>query len=362
MPTTSESEPFLWNYEVINWSDGSTPSPTEPAIIGTHGRKGETGAQGAHGINTATVELFTNNSSYLNTLPANGATYYFEDYNGHSAGELVGTLNGWTQSQPNSAPIWKITAVALGNGKTDNIDNDDWTTPIKITGTDGTSPVMYTVVPSDSVIVRDVNNNTITPNYITVSGTKYEGSSTSSVSTSNLKVYYYTGSSPISIARDSSTGRYNIPSSVYSTVKKLEARVEISGSVKDSQIIPVVNSGADTYTFGLTNENHTFIADSEGVPISGSEELNKITTTAYVYKGSTSLNISNISYTAPTGITISTSGASITIEVSSTAAQSGTIDFTITTSENKSYTTTFSYSIVKDGGTGPQGPSGYSRA
>lgn len=45
---TTPTERYLWNYEVVTYTDGST-TQTAPAIIGTHGETGATGAQGPQG-------------------------------------------------------------------------------------------------------------------------------------------------------------------------------------------------------------------------------------------------------------------------------------------------------------------------
>lgn len=50
MKTTTETNKYLWNYETINWSSGTTPTYVEPIIIGVHGAKGPQGAQGPQGI------------------------------------------------------------------------------------------------------------------------------------------------------------------------------------------------------------------------------------------------------------------------------------------------------------------------
>lgn len=50
MQPTTETKRYLWNYETINWSSGTTPTYVEPIIIGIHGAKGPQGSQGPQGI------------------------------------------------------------------------------------------------------------------------------------------------------------------------------------------------------------------------------------------------------------------------------------------------------------------------
>lgn len=45
----SSSKKYLWNYEVIKYTDGTTASTSTPCVIGVYGDKGTTGATGATG-------------------------------------------------------------------------------------------------------------------------------------------------------------------------------------------------------------------------------------------------------------------------------------------------------------------------
>ena len=50
MQTTTSSKPYLWNYERITWSSGTSPTYVDPIIIGVHGAKGDKGDKGDQGI------------------------------------------------------------------------------------------------------------------------------------------------------------------------------------------------------------------------------------------------------------------------------------------------------------------------
>ena len=50
MQTTTITNKYLWNYEAVTWSSGTTTTYIEPIIIGVHGATGSTGATGADGI------------------------------------------------------------------------------------------------------------------------------------------------------------------------------------------------------------------------------------------------------------------------------------------------------------------------
>lgn len=43
---TTTTNKYLWNYEKMDWSSGTTPTYIEPIIIGVHGATGDTGPQG----------------------------------------------------------------------------------------------------------------------------------------------------------------------------------------------------------------------------------------------------------------------------------------------------------------------------
>lgn len=62
---TTTSKKYIWCYQLITYTDGST-SKTTPAIIGTHGATGQTGAAGADAITmsitTSNGTVFKNNS------------------------------------------------------------------------------------------------------------------------------------------------------------------------------------------------------------------------------------------------------------------------------------------------------------
>lgn len=65
-PTMTATNKYLWNYEVIQYTDGSTPTTTSKVIIGVYGDKGDTGASGA-GISTVM-------NYYLATSAGSGVT------------------------------------------------------------------------------------------------------------------------------------------------------------------------------------------------------------------------------------------------------------------------------------------------
>lgn len=93
------SKKYLWNYEVIGYSDGSTDE-TDPVIIGVYGDKGDKGDQG----NTGTG-IYSTTWYYLATTMATGVTR---------------SNSGWTTSYQQGTPelpyVWRYGDTLLTNG------------------------------------------------------------------------------------------------------------------------------------------------------------------------------------------------------------------------------------------------------
>lgn len=87
---------YLWNYEVVKYSDGTVASTTAPCIIGTYGDTGKTGATGAQGYSIVT-----------NITRDNRAEADWEKY---SALGYVTDLSG-TQDQRNGCRVGDIFTV-----------------------------------------------------------------------------------------------------------------------------------------------------------------------------------------------------------------------------------------------------------
>lgn len=126
-PTLTAIYRYLWNYEFIRYTDGTT-SQTTPAVIGVYGDKGNTGDKGNY-----TELRFAKNGS--TTTPP----------------ELTNTsLNpsGWSTAMPSVGTaeyLWMTKAEKNGAG---TALISQWSTPVRITpydgkdGADGKSPAM----------------------------------------------------------------------------------------------------------------------------------------------------------------------------------------------------------------------------
>lgn len=78
----SLSKKYLWNYEVVTYTDNTTSPPTTPCIIGAYGDTGQTGNTGATGVGISSItehyQVSTSNTtaptSWLETVPTLTAT------------------------------------------------------------------------------------------------------------------------------------------------------------------------------------------------------------------------------------------------------------------------------------------------
>ena len=97
--TITASKKYLWNYEVIGYSDGSTDE-TDPVIVGVYGDKGDKGDQGNTGTGISSTTWY-----YLATTMATGVTR---------------STSGWTTSSQQGTPelpfVWRYGDTLLTNG------------------------------------------------------------------------------------------------------------------------------------------------------------------------------------------------------------------------------------------------------
>ncbi|WP_313127526.1 phage tail protein [Proteiniclasticum ruminis] len=63
MQSTTPTLQYLWRYEKLDWSSGTTPTYIEPIIIGVHGTRGDTGT----GIDSITEEYYLSTSKTTQT-------------------------------------------------------------------------------------------------------------------------------------------------------------------------------------------------------------------------------------------------------------------------------------------------------
>ena len=309
VPTLTPTDKYLWNYELITYTDNSTSSST-PAIIGVYGDKGVDGINGKDGKGVNTITNY-----YLASASSSGVTT---------------STSGWTTTIQNMTPtnkyLWNYEVIAY---------------------TDGT-------------------NNITTPTIIGVHGTNGNNGSDGKGISSITEYYLATSSS--SGVTTSTSGWTTTVQSMTSTKKYLWNYEVIkytdnSTTTGSPKIIGVYGdkgaTGASAVNVLLSNESHTFAASSNGAAVAGN-----ITTNVIGYKGSTA--------TACTVGTISGLPTGMTAKINNNGSTSASITFTVTTSlTTEAGTVTipitcggvtvnkiFSYSLAIAGANGTNGTNG----
>lgn len=184
VPTMTSTNKYLWNYEVIKYTDNTTKE-TAKRVIGVYGDKGATGSTGATGATGNGISKITN--YYLASSSSSGVTT---------------STSGWTTSVQSVSSskkyLWNYEVVTYTNGSTTT------TTPCIIgaygdTG-DGAKTVSLTsssqvFKSTDGGLTFTPDNIVITPSYQNVSYSKWQystngGSSWTDVSSSTNGVTY----------------------------------------------------------------------------------------------------------------------------------------------------------------------------
>lgn len=381
----SASKKYLWNYEVVTYTNGST-STTTPCIIGTYGDKGDKGDKGNDGTPAMMVTItgeqvfkYANNFSGVPTpenitltvtkinTSANGTWQYME---------TDGTWTDFTKSgavQTGKELIVNYNSKLFGttSAKTLRIRyyiNDniyDEFTVAKVSdgakGTNGTNGTngkdAYTVLlTNENHTFLATNSGNIDSQVSTTSKVlAYKGASTVSHSygtitnpngmtiTTNGSTITFTVASGTSLANN---GSVNIPIIVDGITfnKTFSWSKALKGATGAS--------GADAYTVILTNESHTFATQNNG----NISSAISTTTQVLAYKGAKSITPTIGTLPTVNGLTLSKSGTTITIQANTgtSLADSGSFNIPVTV-DGKSFTKTFSWSKSKKGDTGSKG-------
>lgn len=381
----SASKKYLWNYEVVTYTNGST-STTTPCIIGTYGDKGDKGDKGNDGTPAMMVTItgeqvfkYANNFSGVPTpenitltvtkinTSANGTWQYME---------IDGTWTDFTKSgvvQTGKELIVNYNSKLFGttSAKTLRIRyyiNDniyDEFTVAKVSdgakGTNGTNGTngkdAYTVLlTNENHTFLATNSGNIDSQVSTTSKVlAYKGASTVSHSYGTI-----TNPNGMTIATNGSTITFTVASGT---------SLANNGSVNIPIIVDGITfnktfswskalkgatgaSGADAYTVILTNESHTFATQNNG----NISSAISTTTQVLAYKGAKSITPTIGTLPTVNGLTLSKSGTTITIQANTgtSLADSGSFNIPVTV-DGKSFTKTFSWSKSKKGDTGSKG-------
>lgn len=303
----------------------------------------QNGADGANGLNSATVFLYArNNLTTAPTLATTGsATYTF------STRVLSGTIPaGWTSTIPaeaNGSVIWVAQATASSTTTTDTIANTEWSAPQVLAkkgdaGANGISPISYEVLVNASVIARSTSN-ILSPTTVIVSAFSTTGATKTAYS-GRFKIYEdsvlkYTS------AADLTTYTYT-PTTFNISLLKVE--LYLAGgttTLLDTQEIPVVVAGSSGMTLSVSNGSHLIPADNSGAvaTYTGSG------TTIQVFEGSTPLTYLTTLGTTASAFTIGTPTLSVASSIT-VGARSGSGTTTATVAQHSSMNTSVDSVVI----------------
>ena len=335
-PEMTAELPYLWNYEVITYSDGTTED-TSQRVIGMYA-EGKDG----RGIKEITSYYAVNND------PLNHPT------------DWETTMQTTSVDKPY---LWTKEFIEYTDGTTKQ------TNPIIIgthgaTGPQGTAAVAYSMSANVYAIVRTTSGKYI-PENIILYGRSQSGTDTISPYAGRFKIDYtsdntnWTENAYKSINNESEV-TYKVPDGI----KAMRCSFYKGGGFDtkiDEQIIPVVSDGldGDGYTVILTNDSHTFAATYDGKAVPG-----HTTCKVFAYKGGSRVaaTIGNIS-DIPDGMSINittnnSTQAEFRIDVDSNmTTESGTITVPVTV-DGKSFEKLMTYSLALAGPKGDKGDKG----
>lgn len=350
LQTMTVTNKYLWNYEIITKTDGSSQESIK-RVIGVYGDTGEAGV----GIESIT-------EYFLATSDSSGVTT---------------STSGWTTSiqtiTPTKKYLWNYEVVHYTN------DTDYTSTPVIIgvygeqgiqgePGEDGVSTYFYIRYSENS----NGNNMTTTPN----ENSKYMGVCSTTATTAPTTASEYTWSlikgadgekgSPGKKGDDGRTSYLHIKYSndgITFTSNNGETIGSYIGTYvdfteADSTTFSDYNwkkfvgedgqdgdDGADAYTVFLSNQNHSFNCDASG----NISTAITTTTTVVAYKGTSTVTPTIGTLPTVTGLTLSKSGAVITIKANTGTSLANNGSFTIpVTVDGLQFSLVFSYSKLLD--------------
>ncbi len=200
-----------------------------------------------------------------------------------------------------------ITAGDYGDGKyiwqrtkTTSRTSISYTQPVCISGRDGQGAYIYSLTCNPSVIVKN-NNGNFSPTAVAFSATRAQGTNTPVAYEGRFIIQEsedgsnWTTVSNISDQTNTTSVIYNTPTSS-SNIKLLKGTLYMGGTAAitpvDTQTVPIVTDGQngqegqDAYTVLLTNESHTFAANTSNALTAS------VTSEVIAYKGATRVTAS----------------------------------------------------------------------
>ena len=245
----------------------------------------------------------------------------------------VGSVSGVTASKSgNTVTVTAITASAPENIRipitvTATHDKDYTRTVYLVVNKlkQGNSAVVLDLVPSVSAVKVDADG-TYTPSSISCTVKRTTGKKGADTPASLPYDYSMT------YAVDGvDKGAYTYGSSVTLTDKSSSVETSVTfclyykGTLVDRETVPVVKDGASPVVLDLDNEMQSVACDEAGTVVSGLP----LSTGVKMYYGATEMTISSLSVSAPTGVTASKSGTTVSV-TAITKAAANTLNVAVT--------------------------------
>ena len=369
--TMTETKKYLWNYEVIRYTDGTSKTIT-PHIIGVYGDKGNTGNAGkdaytvilsneSHTFPGSTTSAL-DSSTTIDIIGYKGATQM-----ACTIGTISGLPTGMTTSISNNSSTTAKITVNVTTSMT--AKSGTLTIPVTIDGKSFTKKFSYSIAlkGSDSQTLDLYADKYVVP-FNANNSVKDSSNITLTATPKNLSGTVTWSVSPTSITLNGTGNTRTIAPSSFSSVNSAVVTASLGGYTDKVTIVKVKDgatgangtngtngvNGDNGITIVLSNPSHTFMGDETKAKASST------TCNVIAYKGTTqkACTIGTISG-MPTGMSTSisnngTTTAYFTVSVTtSMTTGSGTLNVPVTC-DGKTFTLLFSYSLALKGqyGTG----------
>ena len=279
MVNTTTTNKYLWNYETITYTDGSTQDTTK-RVIGTHGATGSTGAAGKDAY---TVILGNESHTFAGTISAAIAAttkvpviaYKGASQVAATIGTPTGMPTGMTHTiSSNGTTSAYITfavtsAMTTANGVVNipiTVDGKSFTKQFSYaisfkgnTGATGPAAVVYSIQPSATKVIKSITG-TLTPASLTCAKYKTIGNGAATVTTEKTLKYQRLGVDSAEVAY---SGAVTVTAATTSVVFSLYD----GSTLLDRENVPVLSDASDLEIGGrnlLINSNFKRTTKSSG--------------------------------------------------------------------------------------------------
>ena len=293
---TTTTNKYLWNYETITYTDGSTQNTTK-RVIGTHGATGSTGAAGKDAY---TVILGNESHTFAGTTSAAIAAttkvpviaYKGASQVAATIGTPTGMPTGMTHTiSSNGTTSAYVTfavtsAMTTANGVVNipiRVDGKSFTKQFSYaisfkgstgsTGPTGPAAVVFSIQPSATKIVKSMAG-TITPTSVTCTKYKTVGNGAATVTTEKTLKYQRLGVDSVEVA-------YSGAVTVTAETKSVVFSLYDGSTLLDRENVPVLSDASDLVVGGRN------LIQKKNIGSSGVSGLN---TSDYVKNGSLSFS------------------------------------------------------------------------